>query len=314
MQKKIIDAIKKANGIMLGAHVNPDGDAIGSLVGMATLCGFLHIPYTVLLEVVPTSFEDLLESIHVANQVDQTYDTFIALDCGDASRLGIYEEVLKKATTTICIDHHMTNMGYGDYNLIRSEASSTCEIMTELISEAGCPLTPALARALYTGIVTDTAGFMHDCTSSNTHKMAAKLLSVPFDFTSVCYHMLYETSEAAARLQAAAIGHLKKYHDGKVLFSYLTVEDIKNAEALRQDLGEIITYIKNIKGCLVAGLIYPSDEDAYKLSLRCSAPYDVAQVAASFGGGGHIRAAGATIKGTLQEVSSQVEEKIKAML
>lgn len=312
--QQIINAIKEAKGIMLGAHVNPDGDAMGSLAGMATLCGFLHIPYTILLEEIPERFKDLLESLHVANQVDQAYDTFIALDCGDTLRLGNYEEVLKGAKTTICIDHHVTNGAYADYNLIEAEASSTCELVTELISQTDCPFTPELAKALYTGILTDTAGFMHDCTSSKTHQMAAKLLSVPFDFTSICYHMLHEKSEAAARLQAAAVMHLKKFHEGKVLFSYITAEDIKEAGAVKDDLGEIISYLKNIRGCEVAGFIYPNGEDTYKLSLRCNAPYDVAAVASTFGGGGHIRAAGATIKGTLEAVSAQVEEKIKRVL
>lgn len=310
MTQKILEQIKSSKGIILSAHINPDGDAIGALVGMATLCGFLHIPYTVILERVPDAFREIVESIYSNTTVDRLYDTFISVDCGDLSRLGCDKEVFNNAQVTINIDHHITNTHFASINKVHENASSTSEIIFEIIKEAGCPLTPILASALYAGILTDNGGFMHSCTQPSTHRVIAQLLEVPFDFTKLYYQLLHEKSEKEIIMQGVAAAHIEKLNDGQVFLSYITQEDLKNHQAVRDDLGSIITYIKNIKGCEVAALVYPNEDGSYKLSLRSNTPYDVAQVAGSFGGGGHVRASGATLAGTLDEVLRKVKNAL----
>ena len=311
MKDTILNQIRSAKGIMLGAHMSPDGDAIGALVGMATLCGFLHIPYQILLEKIPVDFEDLLENSSVSLEPTLDYDTFISVDCGDKERLGKFEETFEKAQVTINIDHHGTNTYFAQYNEVQKNASASCEIVYDFISLAQCPLTECLARSLYTGILTDTGGFMHSSTTSRTHEIVAELMRVPFPFTKVYYKHLYEKSKISAIMEALAIGHIKQLWDKPYYMTYVTLEELEAKGATKEDLGAIVSSVKNIKGCDLAIFIYPLDENHYKVSFRSNPPYDVAALAASFGGGGHIRAAGVTIEGHFEEVVGRIEQALR---
>lgn len=313
MKRAIINQIKASKGIVLGAHMNPDGDAVGALIGMATLCGFFHIPYQILLEKIPEAFQELLKEMICSTEATIDYDTFISVDCGSQERLGIFEEAFLRATHTINIDHHETNTYFGELNDIKVAAAS-CEIVYDIIKEAACPLTPHLASSLYTGILTDTGGFMHSCTTSRTHQIVSELMQVPFDFTKVYYDQMYQESEVSIRMTAKAIDHIQKMAHFPYYLAYVTKEEMDSYGATKEDLGSIINKVKNIKGCELAVFIYPLDENQYKVSLRSNAPLDVAKVASNFGGGGHVRAAGATLKGDLTEIIDRVETALKLTL
>ena len=312
MKNKIINAIKVSKGIILGAHINPDGDAVGALVGMATLCGFLHIPYQVMLEKKPEKFNEILEGIEISNTATIDYDTFISVDCGDIDRLGKYKGLFNEAQVTINIDHHETNTFFGDLNEVQIDASSSCEVVYELIEVAHAPLTETLVSALYTGIITDTGGFMHTCTRARTHQIVAELLKVPFDFTKIYYNHLVAKSEISMVMEAVAISHLTKLNHKGMYLTYITVEEMQEKGATIEDLENIVSQVKNIKGCEVAIFIYPIEEGKYKVSFRSNAPYNVAQFATTFGGGGHVRAAGATLSGTLEQVIGHVKSTLNS--
>lgn len=311
MKETIIKQIKSAKGIVLGAHTNPDGDAVGALVGMATLCGFLHIPHQILLEKIPQNFEELLEGMPVSLEASIEYDTFISVDCGDADRLGKFQEDFEKADVTINIDHHGTNNFFAQYNEVQRNASASCEVIYDLVCLAGCPLTEHLARSLYTGILTDTGGFMHSSTTARTHEIVAQLMKVPFPFTKVYYKYMYEKSKTATIMEAIAIGHLEQLWDKPYYMTYVTLEEMAKQHATKEDLGSIVSSIKNIKGCDLAIFIYPLDEQHYKVSFRSNPPYDVAKLASAIGGGGHIRAAGATIEGNFEEAIQSIHELLR---
>lgn len=311
MKQAIINQIKASHGIVLGAHTNPDGDAVGALIGMATLCGFLHIPHQILMEKIPSDFEHLLADMNVSSEVTLPFDTFISVDCGDEGRLGIYEEAFHKAVHTINIDHHRTNTYFAELNDVK-EVAASCELVYELITLADCPLTPHLASSLYTGILTDTGGFMHSSTTPATHEIAARLLECPFDFTKLYYEQIYARSEVAVRMEAVAIGHLEKMVQYPFYLAYVTAEEMAQYEATKEDLGGIINRIKNIRGCEVAVFFYPVSDTQYKVSFRSNPPVDVAELASRFGGGGHIRAAGATMEGSLEQVMEQVKEALRS--
>lgn len=311
MKETIINLIKSAKGIVLGAHTNPDGDAIGALVGMATLCGFLHIPHQILLEKIPQDFEDLLEGMSVTFEPTIEYDTFISVDCGDALRLGKFQEDFEKAEITINIDHHGTNNFFAQYNEVQRNAAASCEIVYDLVCLAQCPLSEHLVRSLYTGIVTDTGGFMHSSTTPRTHEIVAQLMKIPFSFTKVYYKHMYEKSKIATIMEAIAIGHLEQLWEKPYYMTYVTLEEMLDKGATKEDLGSIVSTIKNIKGCDLAIFMYPLDAQRYKVSFRSNPPYDVAKLAASIGGGGHIRAAGATIEGNFEEAVKMVHELLR---
>lgn len=311
MKETILSQIRSAKGIILGAHTNPDGDAVGSLVAMATLCGFLHVPHQILLEKIPHDFDDLLDDMPVVCEVSIPYDTFISVDCGDLERLGRCKEDFEKADVTINIDHHGTNTFFAQYNEVQRNASATCEVVYDLVCLAECPLTESLVRSLYTGILTDTGGFMHSSTTARTHEIVAELMKVPFPFTKIYYQHMYEKSKTAAIMEAIAIGHMEQLWDKPYYMSYVTMEEMKAQGATKEDLGAIISLLKNIKGCDLAVFMYPLDESHYKVSFRSNPPYDVAALAVNFGGGGHIRAAGATIEGSFEEAVSRIHEELK---
>lgn len=310
MNQAIIDQIKIAQGIVLGAHTNPDGDAVGALVGMASLCRFLQVPYQILLEKIPTAFENLLEGIVVSEEATIPFDTFICVDCGDTRRLGHYESLFHEAQTTINIDHHATNQGFGTLDLVKTHAAASCEIVYEIIKAAGCPIDADLARALYTGLLTDTGGFMHTSTTSHTLRVVADLLEVSFDFNQIYYKQLYEQTEVALLMEGVAINHLEKLAQKPFYMTYVTQEEMIAKGAKQEDLGAIVSQIKNIQGCEVAAFLYPLDEAHIKVSFRSNAPYDVAALASQIGGGGHVRAAGATLTASMQEA----QQIIKMML
>jgi phosphoesterase RecJ-like protein len=312
MIKEIIDVVKHSQHILLAAHVSPDGDAMGALVGVANICSFLEIPYTVLVEQVPEEYAFITQNICIKDQFEGFYDTVISLDCGDVARLGKYKAYFERAKTTINIDHHETNNGFAKYNYVKKDASSTCELIFNIIELAQIPLTQSIVQAIYTGLVTDTGGFMHSCTQPSTHIAVAKLLTVPFDFSTIYYKLIHQKTEKTIGLQSMAVSHLTKLCDGKVFLSYITEKDLEAYQASREDASSIVSYIKNIIGCEVAVFIYPGKEvGAYKISLRSNAPYNVAEFAAHFNGGGHIRAAGATIEGTLEAVVEKVKSHLK---
>ncbi|WP_069997494.1 DHH family phosphoesterase [Cellulosilyticum sp. I15G10I2] len=311
MIDNIINVIKNSQHVLLAAHENPDGDAMGSLVGMANICKFFNVAYTVLLERIPDEYTFLLNDICVSQAFSGNYDTFISLDCGDVERLGNLKFYFEKAESTINIDHHETNNHFGKYNYVQKDASSTSELIFNIVDQAAILLTQNMCEALFTGIVTDTGGFMHSCTQSSTHAAAAKLLQIPFDFSTIYYRLIHQKTENTVHLQSIAARRLTKLCSGKVFLSYIDDADLEAHHASRDEASGIVSYIKNIKGCEVAVFIYPSNTPgAYKMSLRSNAPHDVAKLASSFGGGGHVRAAGATIWGTLSEVIHKVEQSL----
>lgn len=311
MKETIINQIREAKGIILGAHTNPDGDAVGALVGMATLCGFLHIPYQIVVEKIPQDFEDLLQGMNVSTEATLAHDTFISVDCGDAGRLGKFQEVFDQADITINIDHHGTNTFFAQYNEVQKQAAASCEIIYEIIKLARCPLTESLVRSLYTGILTDTGGFMHSSTSAHTHEIVAELMKVPFPFTKIYYKNMYEKSKCAAQMEAIAIARMEQLWDKPYYLTYVTTEEMQQHEVGKEDLGGIVSSLKNIKGCDLAIFIYPLDELHCKVSFRSNPPYDVASLAAQFGGGGHIRAAGATLDGTIKSSVDSIKQALK---
>lgn len=307
----LIKVIKESTYILLAAHENPDGDAIGSLVGMAQICKFFKKPYTVLLENIPESYAFLIKDTCTKTGFTESYDTFISLDCGAVERLSHFKTYFEKAKNTINIDHHETNNGFGDYNYIQKDASSTAELVFNVAAYGKVALNQTLCEALFAGMVTDTGGFMHSCTQSSTHLAVAKLMEVPFDFTTIYYKLIHEKTEKTVFLQGLAAGRLTKMCEGKVFLSYIEPKDLEACDASREEASSFVSYIKNIQGCEVAVFIYPGNiQGTYKLSLRSNAPHNVAQFAELFGGGGHIRAAGATITGQLEEVMEHIKNKL----
>lgn len=312
----IIKVIKDAQSIIISAHTNPDGDAIGAMVAVGHICAYYNKPYTILIEQPLVTYKHLLQDISHASHLESGADTFIALDCGDKERLVGYEAYFKEAIYTINIDHHVTNTSFAQYNYIDAKASSTSELVYRLIEEAQIPLNRELAAALYTGILTDTGGFMHSSTNPSTHLMAAELIKLPFNFSALYEKTLQEKTIETAKLQAQATSHMKQLAIAGIYLSHITSEEVTQIGASKEDMDGVISYLKTIKGVKLIAFIYPKEgqEHTYKLSMRSNPPYNVAAFCQSFGGGGHERAAGATLEGKLEEVLERVEQAVSTFV
>ena len=305
MKNQMIQALKTGKTFLLSGHVNPDGDALGALAGMAFLLKYLGKEAIILLEQVPKKYAYLVEGLTTCKDYEGEYDSFVALDCGSKERLGSYEKYFEKATHSYNIDHHYSNDLFGLNNYVDKEASSTSELVFELIEEVKMPLEKEVAIALYSGIVYDTGGFMHSCTRPSTHEMAAKLLTISFDAPKIYQYIIHLRTKKTCLLQGILIKRAKWIGKDKA-FSYITTKDLEENDCELSDIDGIVNYLKNIEDIHLAAILYPSSSGGYKLSLRSDPPYDVAKFAGFFGGGGHQRASGATLEGNLEKLIPQL--------
>lgn len=308
--------IKNSNHILLGAHVQPDGDAIGALVAVAGICNFFNIPYTALLEEVPKRYKDLVENLNYAQNYEGDFDTFISVDCGDKTRLDKdYRVLFDKANVTISIDHHYTTTNFAEYNYVEQEGSSTCELIYKIIKSLEVEITDDMAKAIYAGIVYDTGGFMHSNTSPSTLNTVAYLMEhFKLNYPQIYYNILRMKTKKQVKVATIVNNNMYFIKDGLIGLSYISFEEMQEISATREDMSSAIYEIKNIENVTIAGFIYPLKQNQYKLSLRSDNPFNVSDVCKKFGGGGHIRASGAIIEGDLQSVLTKVQSELEKLI
>jgi len=292
----ILDVLKNCSSFAIAGHTNPDGDAIGACMGLAHILRNAGKSADVYLEPVADTFYCIpgTDTIIDAELCRGRYDAFIALDCGDIDRLpSKVKEVYTSSPLTVNIDHHMSNDYFGMDNYVLDGASSTSEIIFSLVKD-DFEVTKDAAAALYAGIIYDTGGLRHTSTSPFTMNVVAQLMSKGINFSSIYNEIFNKRSFVEAKLMGLALTKLKTACEGKIVYSFLTKEEISSVNGSSKDVSEIINYIKSVKGASAAVFIYEKGENESKVSMRADEPVNVAEIASSFGGGGHARAAGYT--------------------
>lgn len=303
----LISHIKDASTILVAGHVSPDGDAIGACVAMGLILEQMGKQYNILLEQPGDQYTDLLHAVPVLSKApEKACDLFIALDCADLDRLGSFKVAFEKAKISWNVDHHISNTHYGQYNHVDANASSASEIIFDIYKASKVKMNTQMAKTIYTGIIYDTSAFKHSNTSSKTLAVASKLLEYPFDFSTIIQQMFYERSLVSIQLQGVAIGNIKTYFNNKLVISTLSLEEIVLYSNEGEGTEGIVNILKNIKESKVAVFLYEKSKGEIKLSLRSEDPYDVCSIAMEFGGGGHTKAAGATINGTLEDAKKEI--------
>lgn len=309
----IPEDIKNINTVYIAGHINPDGDAVGSCFAFAFAMKKLGKKPVILLDKYDPRYDILngREYIYTGDYDELQPDIFFALDCGSKERLGKAESVFDRAKFKYNIDHHISNSGYGDINIINGYASSASEIVYEIISKFA-PIDKLIATAIYTGILTDTDGFMHNCTSERTHQIAGKLVAYGVDTPVIHSKILKEHSLIQAKVFAKAITNLVV--ENGISYTTLTAEEMKSCGADASDLDGIVEYILNINGVNVSMFATERKNNIVKLSFR-SRTIDVNEVASLYGGGGHKLAAGASVcNKPLDIVVKEVSELLKTRL
>jgi phosphoesterase RecJ-like protein len=308
----IKERLQSASSIVVASHVRPDGDAIGSLLGLGlALIDAGKSVQMVLVDGVTSSFKHLEGSQLVVREPKGGYDTFITVDCADFKRTGkVFESF---SPPDINIDHHKTNEKFGRLNLIEADEVATAAILTKHLPEWGFAITKPIASALLTGIVTDTLGFRTSNTGPAALRQCAQLMETGADLPDLYMRSLVRKSFPAARYWGSGLSSLEQ-KDG-IVWATLTLEDRKRAGYGGNDDADLINLISAIDGNKV-GLIFVEQHDNHvKISWRAlEADVDVSKVAQYFSGGGHAAAAGADIPGALNEVKSRVLTSTKELL
>lgn len=313
---QLADVLKGKKTVALGGHIRPDGDCVGSSMGLYMYlkeqCP--EIATDVYLEQIPDSYRIIQSTDEVKNVIepDRQYDLFICLDCGDEQRLGFSAPLFKNAKETFCIDHHISNEAFADVNYIVSDASSTAELVYTLLDKE--KISRSVAEALYMGISHDTGIFQYSCTSAETMEAAAELLRKGIDGNEIIEKTFYEKTYIQNQILGRALLESILILDKQCIVSSISREEMDFYDAKPSDLEGIVSQLKMTKGTEVSIFMYELEVQYFKVSLRSKNKVDVSAIARCFGGGGHVKAAGFEMKGTVHDVMNNVSAQVAQQL
>ncbi len=311
--QELVNLCTNHKNIIISGHTNPDGDCVGACYALASILHKKGINTKVAMKDIPDTFDYLLEGrSYVVEEGEYNPDVFIALDCGDKERLGPNGILFDQAHITVNIDHHISNNQFADYNHV-VEASSTCEIVFDMLQDESL-LDKSISEALYTGIVYDTGAFKHCNTTRRTHEIAGVLIQYDVNFTEIINRLYYYKSYKAFKVLGLAIDNAKMYQEDAIIVATLTLEDLEVYDCQKKDTDGIVQMLNEVMESKCAVFIIQVNEDTYKVSLRSSSHIDVCKVAKTFGGGGHIKASGCTLSGTINQVKEQIITAIAKQL
>lgn len=309
----IYEEVKNASTIGISGHVRPDGDCIGSAMGL-----YLYLKKACPKADVQVMLEkpaDIFNCIKGVNEIHtdfitevDTFDVFIVVDA-DKGRIGGAEKYFDKAKKTINIDHHISNNGSGDVNYIVPGASSASELIYNVIEDKSM-LDVEIAKALYVGMIHDTGVFQYSNTSPETLKAAAELISYGFDFSRLIDETFYEKTYVQNQILGRALLESILFMNGKCVVSMVDKKTMNFYRVQPNDLEGIVSQLRNTKGVECAIFMYQIDTLEYKVSLRSNGKVDVSKVAVFFGGGGHVKAAGVTMQGTFHDIVNNLSAQI----
>ncbi len=303
----IAAALQTAGTVHIACHEHPDGDAIGSLLGLRLALLGLGSRVHVASPTPPPARYAYLPGFSEINTAfpSSAPDLAVAVDCDGASRLGSLQAAIEAAALVADIDHHRPESAFGDLVFIDPTYPATATMVLNILRVMDTQPSPEIAACLYTGLMTDTGAFRFTNTSSAAMRDAADLIDAGADPADLVRRAFTTRSFGAARLEGRALVSLTPYHDGQILLADLSLADFQQTGASLEDTDGLIDEFRDIIGTEIAALLKESEPDAWNVSLR-SQRIDVAQIAAAFGGGGHALAAGCTLHGDAQTVREQL--------
>ena len=311
----ILEEIKKAETIVILTHETPDGDAIGSSLAMKIALKQLGKNADIIIPRYSRTFGFLPDAKEIKSESKNArYDLAISVDCADLKRLA-GAEYFESAKIKIQIDHHSINTMFGDYNFVNPVAPACCEILLGMFEYFGIEITLELGTCIITGIITDTGGFQYAGVTADTFEFAAELLQKGVNISNVYQKVLTTRTKANFELSRIVSNRMEFFEDGKVTFTYMNLEDEKSVGAEEGDHEGLVNIGRDIEGVEVSIFIREKEgTNGYKVSLRSKEYANVADVALMLGGGGHVKAAGCFVQGTVEEVKEKVLSEIKKVL
>lgn len=317
IENRIIALINEANMIAVLPHVSADGDALGSSLALALALKAINKQATVYIEEeIPSSYSFLpgKELVQVYNEKPDKYELVLALDTGDLERLGKRVSIFREADRTVNIDHHTTNTEFAQLNLVKTNSSAVGEIIYQIIKMMGITLDRDMATCLYVAISTDTGGFRYSNTTPITHQIAADLVNNGVNVADISQIVFETTSLPKVKLMGKVIENLELLENGKLAFVYVTDDMLKSSDAGEEDCDGLVNIGRNIEGVEVSVLMRQRGDDEFKINFRSKTYVDVSRIANMHSGGGHVRAAGCTVKGNMNEIKSALTKEIREVL
>jgi len=314
----IADAIKKEEYLAVVGHAVPDGDCVGSVLGL--FLGLKQLGKNVvayLPDRVPAQYHYLYRSdqIQMPGEPLPTGTTVIFVDCGDEQRVGeAFLPLLAERGITFNLDHHRSNPHFGNYNYVDVTAAATAEIIYELLLALQVSVTPDIAQALFAGIVMDTGSFLNGNTTAKSLRIAADLMDAGVDIDHSRISLFESKPKAEVALMARALDNLEVSPDGKMAWISLPYAEVAEVGALELFPETLINYTRMIDGVEVGMLFREIKPGTVKVGFRSKGKVDVASLASRFGGGGHLQAAGARQSGSLSEVIERVLIVVKDVM
>ncbi len=312
---RIIDELQEARSIAISGHKRPDGDCVGSVMGL-----YLYLKRELPDAVIDAYLEppaDIfgciahIEDIKSDFNTERVYDAFVALDTVP-DRMGGATEIYRRARKKINIDHHVSNPGHGDVSVVEPDRSSTAELLYELMNPE--KIDGEIAEALYIGIIHDTGVLRYSNTSPRTLQIAAELIKFGFDFSEIIEKTFYERTYRQTQIMGRAVLESMRLLDDRCIVSVVSRHMMEFYRATSQDLDGIVNQLLAVKGVHCAIFMHETGTQEYKVSMRSDGRVDVASVAVRFGGGGHVRAAGCTMNGTYRDCINNLCELIAEQL
>jgi len=321
--RAVADALRERDRFLLVAHENPDGDALGSILALKLGLDALGKDSVMFLggdTGIPQDYELLsLEALRRELPPDAAERVLVALDCASALRMGLDPALLERVPLSLDVDHHHDNTHFAGINLVVPDASSTGEIVRDLLRELKIPLTPQIAEALYVALVTDTGRFQYTNTTPDSHRMAADLMELGVDVHGVFRQLFENVPFIKIQLLARVLERVERYDDGRLTISFISRSDYEEFGADESLSEGIVDHIRAIEGTTVAALVREQlkseREGIRKVSLRTADDaVDVSVIARQENGGGHRQAAGFSTEQSSEELVAWLRAEIAAQV
>ena len=311
---QILKCIKKSKNIVIVTHENPDGDAVGSSLAMYHALKGLKKNVDIIIPEYAKCFNELPGIDEVIKESDKVYDLAISLDAATDKLLNVWVKYFREADQRIVIDHHSTNTMFGDINYVDLSAPACAQVVYMLIKHYRWKITPEIGTCIMAGIITDTGGFQYSGVSKDTFNIAAELLDVGVNISKV-YKKVFDTkTRSSFELRRIAIDRMEFLEDGKIAFTYVTNEDERKVNAGVGDYEGIVSEGRSVEGVEVSIFLHELKNGEFKISLRSNSYVNVSDVCIMFGGGGHIRAAGAKMTADPLVIRDKVVNEVKRQL
>lgn len=310
---EVLDGVKTMG---IAGHVRPDGDCVGSCMALYAYIRdyFPDIQVDVYLESPKPVFGYLVYMDEVKCEItgEKEYDLFVTCDVSARDRIAVAGDYFDNAKRTVCIDHHVSNPGFAQINHVRGDVSSCCEVLYGLLDSK--KIERKIAEAIYTGMVHDTGVFQYSNTSPETMRIAGELMKTGFDFSELIVKSFYQKTYIQNQIMGRVLAESIMLLDGRCIVGYVKKKDMNFYGVDGADLDGIVSQLKLTTGVEVAIFLYEKNTQEFKVSLRSNGDVDVSRIAVFFGGGGHVKAAGCELAGSMYDVVNNITaELVKQM-